>query len=266
MSDDKPTSRFFQFPIRAIRLSGGISHVDPLEREEVFDRAIGYAITYIADHTDPDEEAAERMAERFFEANEIEESGCEDQRHFAVACETLGLCRPKLDAGFISQCRTHYASVEEIPGSNLYVRIREDLMREFRQSWDFRDSAILCGVYAGIGKAKYQRLDCNRIRALAMGFASVRELRQYGHGIPELTDRQLRYTLGKLEKRGLFQKVTSDLRNFYYSNRLSKSELIAEIAQLVASKSRHSANVNETRMNIMAKAEELRAAARKLVK
>ncbi|MFN9248668.1 MAG: hypothetical protein ACK6DS_16515 [Planctomycetota bacterium] len=243
-------------------MSEGLNQVDPCKREAVYNRAIWYAIAHLADHADIERQAAESMAATCHAVKGFDVSEGEGQRRFKAACEALCVNVTKIDDDVVSICRANHAEVEKIPGSNLRVRVRADLRWDFRESWDFRDSAILCGVYAGIGDARFRRLDCNRIRALAMGFSSVKELQQYGQGIPELTDRQVRYTLRRLEMRGLFQRATPDLRNFYYSHRLNQEELDNEIAQMAARKRKQRPSVKERQKAIMAQIEELRAGKR----
>jgi hypothetical protein len=241
--------------------------MDEVTREQAEDRftgAIRYAAWQLAIDLKPDEERLDVLADAYLAGHDADDADDADVRALGAACEVLGIKPHRLSKKLAMSYRYSWDCIERIPGAGLLVRVRSDLMWEFRDSWAFRDAAILCGVYAGVGDAAYKRLDCNRIRTLAMGFASAAELKEHGAELnyqlvngqkTKLTDRQVRHTLSQLERRKLFQRATPDGRHTYYSHRLSEQEMISALAQLVVKRKRR--ETDRKRAAILFEAEQL---------
>jgi hypothetical protein len=233
--------KYFQCPIRALRVNCRLDEVTREQAAEVFASAICYSISQLAkDLQEADDARLDIMADIYLSKHEVSDDDFEDADVLAVAaaCEVLGTNFDLLSNETVNAVNYSWERIEKRPGSNTLVRIRADLMHEFQYSWEFRDAAILCGVFAGVGDSPYRQLTCDRIRTLAMGFASGAELRQHGAKLPLLTDRQVRHTLGKLEARKLFQCGTPDWRHVYYTHRLSEQELISALAKKLANRKR----------------------------
>lgn len=260
--NSKPEETYFQFPIRALRVNCRLDMVTREQASNIFDDAMSYSIAQLASEilSDADERYT-GMASKYLARHPSSESEEESDSVLALAaaCEVLKVhVTAPLSEKMVESYRYTWERIERVPGSNLLVRVRRDLMWHFRNEWDFRDAVILCGVYAGVGNETYRKLTCDRIRTLAMGFASVAELKRHGPRLRTLTDRQVRHTLGRLERRGLFQCATPDGRHKYYSHRLSEQELIGALAQHVAKRERR--KIDTKRAAILAQAQALMAA------
>jgi hypothetical protein len=256
--DYKCKDTYFQFPIRALRVNCRLDEVSRELAYRVIEDAKYCAIAELASDLENDERI-DALAESYFKRY-----GCSDDASFenddllhsiAAACTVLKVNLGKLGGGKVDHIRETWTEIMELPGSNVLVRVRADLMSEFRDSWEFRDAAILCGVYAGVGNASFKKLSCDRIRTLAMGFASNQELLDHGVGLLRLSDRQVRISLSNLANRGLFQFASPDKRHNYYSNRLSEQELITELAKVWATKKQNKTNAK--REAILAQAQQL---------
>lgn len=251
----KQTGRYFQFPIKALRVSCGLDAVTREQAFDVFDDAMGYSITALAGELQHDERL-DVLADAYFARHPCKPPKDEENeavRAVAAACEVLGVA-VSLSKAHVKAYADSWQRIERIPGAGLLVRVRADLMWEFRDSWAFRDAAILIGVYAGVGDATYRQLTYERIQTLGLGFASGAELKQHGP-VNWLTDRQVGYTLSRLEQRGLFQCATPDGRHKFYSHRLNEPEMVEVLAQRVAKRARR--NADTKRAAIQARAREI---------
>jgi hypothetical protein len=228
------------------------------QAEQVFGDAMRYALwVRTFDYAHDADYSVMGMASKYLDCHPCEDSDDAEEEVVlaaAAACEVLNV-KVSLSKKLVTQWGETWQRIEKIPGSNLLVRVRADLMWEMRNSWAFRESAILCGVYSGVADAAYKRMDCNRIRTLAMGFASAAELQKHGARLPMLSDRQMRWTLGKLEERKLFQCASPDGRFSYYSHRLNEQELCGALAQLVVKRKRR--ETDRKRAAILAQAEQI---------
>ena len=257
--NSKRDGKFFQFPIRALRVGCGLDDVTREQASGVFGDAMDYSITALAGELQHDERL-DVLADAYFARHPCKPPKDEENeavQAVAAACEVLGVA-VSLSKAHVKAYADSWQRIERIPGAGLLVRVRADLMWEFRDSWAFRDAAILIGVYAAVGDATYKRVTAERIRTLAMGFASGAELKQYGARLPKLTERKVRWTVGKLERRGLFQSATPTKRCTYYSHRLSESEFIEVLA--MREKESIQRKTDTKRAAILARAQELLAA------
>jgi hypothetical protein len=260
MSNSKREGKYFQFPIKALRVGCGLDAVTREQAFDVFNGAIEYSIMALASELQNDERldvlAAAYLERHPCKASKDEEN--ESVQALAAACEVLGVV-VSLSKSHVKAYGDSWQRIESIPGEGLLVRVRADLMWEFRNSWAFRDAALLCGVYSGVGgKVPYKRVTAERIRTLAMGFASGAEREQHGAKLPMLTERKVRWTLGKLERRGLFQSATPTKRCTYYSHRLSERDFIEVLA--MREKESIQRKTDTKRAAILARAQELLAA------
>jgi hypothetical protein len=254
--NSKRDGKYFQFPIRALRVGCRLDTVTRQQAFQVFDDAIEYAAWQLAIDLKPDdEERLDVLADAYLARHDADDADDADVRAVAAACEVLGIKPSRLSKKTVRQFRDSWQTIQRIPGAGLLVRVRSDLMWEFRDSWAFRDAAILCGVYAGIGDATYRQLTYERIQILALGYASGAELKQHSARLPMISERMMAYWLGKLERRGLFQCATPNGKFKFYSHRLSESEMVEVLAQHVAKRARR--NDDTKRAAIQARAREI---------
>lgn len=243
--DSKKSSRFFQFPIRALRVDCSLLEVDRKQAWLIFDDAIDFAIAEKARKIrELPEDRIVSLAKLYTESSEIDSataskilSGGHEFLSFAAALAQIGIRLRRLDNSFIKRCSEFRERILATPGSNLQVRVSTTRMFDFRDSWSFREAAVLCAIYAGVGRAPAKILSRQRIRALAMGFSSVSELEELGNGLPLLTDRQIRSTVAKLESLRYFQRGSIDKRNYYYSHRMNREDMNWYLARKLARKS-----------------------------
>jgi hypothetical protein len=261
--NSKREGKYFQFPIKALRVGCGLDAVTREQAADVFEAAIGWSIMHRASKLETDEQLDE-LADAYLAVNDATDSDNEAVRAVAASLEKHRVHVKCLSKATVKAYGDSWKRIERIPGAGLLVRVRTNLMFEMRDTWSFRDAAILCGVYAGVGgKVNYKRVTAERIRTLASGFASGAELcnaelTQHGAQMPMLTDRQVRWTLGKLERRGFFQSATPTRRCTYYSHRLSEREFIEVLA--MREKESIQRKTDTKRAAILARAQELLAA------
>ena len=255
LMNSKQNGGYFQFPIRALRVGCGLDDVTREQAFDVFDTAIEYAAWQLAIDLKPDDERLDVLADAYLAGHDADDADDDDVRAVAAACEVLNIKPKRLSKKTVRLFRDSWQRIERIPGAGLLVRLRRDLMWEFRDSWAFRDAALLCGVYAGVGDATYRQLTYERIQTLALGFASGAELKGHGAELPMLSERMMRHWLGKLERRGLFRSECPDGRHKFYSHRLSEPEMFEVMAQHLAKRARR--NADTKRAAIQARAKEI---------
>jgi hypothetical protein len=256
--NSKQNGGYFQFPIRTLRVGCRLDAVTREQACQVFGDALKYALwVRTVDYAHDADESVMAMASKYLDRYPCEDSDdAEDETVWAAAaaCEVLNV-KVSLSKKWVEQWGETWQRIEKIPGSNMLVRVRRDLMWEFRDSWAFRDAALLCGVFAGIGNAKYRQLTYERIQTLASGYASDAELKQHGpRMLPMLSTRMVSHWLGKLQQRGLFQAETPNGRHRFYSHSLSGVDFIEVMAQRVAKRGRRAA---DGRAAIQARAKEI---------
>lgn len=261
--NSKREGRFFQFPIRALRVGCRLDAVTREQAEQVFGDAMRYALwVRTFDYAHDADYSVMGMASKYLDCHPCEDSDdAEDEAVLAAAaaCEVLGV-KVSLSKKLVTQWGETWQRIEKIPGSNMLVRVRRDLMWEFRDSWAFRDAALLCGLFAGIGNATYRQLTYERIQILALGYASGAEFKQYGPRIIErgmlLSDRQVAYTLSRLEERGLFRSASPNGKHKFYAHagRMSEQEFISALAHRVAKRERRKADNKRAAIQAQAQA------------
>lgn len=223
--------KYFQFPIAALRTIGTrkkkscLLNVDRDEANKNLDSIIEFCVVdagrkFVARHNS---DAVENMIRRQVESCGYKLDGSEHAMHVVVGLDVCGV-----QHGSASITRTTYFDrCHWIQGlsSSKQVRLRADLLWDYRASkndWTWREFAILCGVYAGIGRHSSQRLSFEYIGALASGYSRLQDAKQN----VELPARHLiRYTVQALERRGLFTSLSPNRRHVYYSNNLDVSGL-----------------------------------------
>lgn len=119
------------------------------------------------------------------------------------------------------------------------VRIRTDLWwKTFTPESDsapisFREFAVLCAVYAGIGSKPYSKLSHKYLRIRAAGYVTwedfIRNQKLTSPNSIFLSARQIRTTLDALEANHFFAKFTYNRGECFYSNKSTHSELSSMI-------------------------------------
>lgn len=144
----------------------------------------------------------------------------DDQRYQVAGDITLGL--------IIREPSEEFSLIKKLerPGGKKLARIKLNLALEARDSdhWTWRDFAILCGVYAGIGARKQSQLSFEYIGILASGYSSKDNLLAYSK-IKAPSRHIVRYSVRKLAARNLFAYACPDVRHNYYANSCSSEGL-----------------------------------------
>jgi hypothetical protein len=121
-------------------------------------------------------------------------------------------------------------------GLSSFVRIRHDLFFDcLKGEFNYRDFAVLCSIYAVIGSKEYPVIITRkRIIAGALGYKSpslmtIQALSERQDKEQPLTEKQLRLTLDNLEGRNLIMRVQASPRKVYFSNRMTRREMMEKI-------------------------------------
>lgn len=227
---------FFQFPVAAIYTGKHPDHVTDDEQHRYVQRIINYCLHSLA------ESANDR------DVGEVEET--------AVGyCERMGLPRPKsrahqrayhaavtLDINFPSASildllPRDYNEIASRAYGNKQVRIRSDLLWSANNhEFSWREFSILCGVLAGVGAKPFHRLSFDYIATMSYGVSNFGERGQLIGDDCQLTRRQVRYTIEKLDRRNIFRRASPDGRRMYYTVRMAQDELMNALAKSLAAK------------------------------
>lgn len=137
---------------------------------------------------------------------------------------------------------------EQIYGRNPEVRIRSDIFWDaFEDRLPYRLFAVLSAIYSALGNKPVMWISRSLIRCRTLGYkseaifrAEFRNCKKRSHDQAEpLTERQLRDALDILEERGFIRRLFyKPSQRTYFTNRLSREELIAEVAKIEAEKFR----------------------------
>ncbi|KLU02972.1 hypothetical protein RISK_004942 [Rhodopirellula islandica] len=227
------SDKYFQFPLAAIRLNKNLNDVDDDLRQFTIAQIVDYCLQVTADNAhdrDPDE--VEDVAEAYHEEHPgTEKPKSREVQRIFWAAEVLGVAiqspinRPAMRA--IQQ------KIDNVPGGRRMVRVRADLLWDARDSkrWCWRDFAILCAIYAGVGDRDRHRLSFDFINTMANGCSNAGELARGVHSDLLLTRRQVRSTIESLDSRKLYVRASLDGRRMWYSNRMSQPELMESLVE-----------------------------------
>lgn len=223
---------FFQFPVAALHHDKAVSDVTRKEMVNRISEIISYCIVDIGKGI-----VAEKPADDVFEIalrySKPKNLPCKTDKDRIVFCGAEQLNVTVSEAGWNYRSEV-YEKIKGKPFGRCLVRLRSDLLWDAlnNEGWgDWRDFAVLCGIYAGIGAYKRQKLTRDRIGALSLGFNGQRERDAFNATALQMTDRQTRRTIENLRQRGLFVVASPNGRHNFYSNRLTIENLIGDLGQ-----------------------------------
>lgn len=239
------SDRYFQFPIRCLRLDKRICDVTTEEKKDAINGIIRWCLADLASKAD--EEEAWKIAETTIDRQpNVEDDGEFSTASLLWAASTLQIT---LGGGDLTVCQAAQARIDSRKGGNLQIRLRADLMWDAKKSWPWRDFATLCGIYAGIGSNRMRSLTMDGIGATAMGFNGQRERDVHDAKLLQLTVEQTKNDVRKLHGRGFFTKASANGRNYWYSHRMSAEELDNALVEMHSTKkTRDSANSRTRRI------------------
>lgn len=224
---------FFQFPIGAIKFPK--FKITEVLRDAVVTRLqalIGYCVvTEGRKLLESDRDNAEEAAERC----DVEaENDSDNELIVRAGCGLLNVRPGTLDWEYWYR---HWSIVDRLcsNGSTQYVRVRNDLIwniiKDDQKQLTWRQFSNLCAVYSVIGGHQMTCVSYERIGAMAMGYNSVMARDADKAGKFQLTTRQTAWTVKQLEDERFFVSASPNGRHNFYSNRLSKDELISALIE-----------------------------------
>lgn len=227
MSNQEKCRSYFQFPLSALRIGSNVAHVTNRIKEKRMHEIVRWALFDVA------KKLRERTPEN--EIIAIALKAIERQRNYGeehardtstwnpfilAAAATLNV-----DLGTSEVSERSVSQYER----GMLVRMRTDIFWDALKEWSWREFAVLAAVYGCIGNEDLAQLTYERINFAALGYSSKK------HSSPTqqvqlLSSEQIKYTVGKLCKRGFFIQVLPDRRHMYYSNNLSLDDAISLLA------------------------------------
>ncbi|MBV6500077.1 MAG: hypothetical protein CJBNEKGG_02545 [Prosthecobacter sp.] len=118
---------------------------------------------------------------------------------------------------------------------NPQVRVRQDIWKNTfdaetsKHQLSFKEFAVLCAIYAAIGKKSYAKISHDYIRCLASGHVNFSEFISRDSepctDSLHLSKRQVRKIIDDLEANRFFSKFTYNRGECFYSNRLMRAAL-----------------------------------------
>lgn len=237
-------SKFFQFPIGCLHTGTRADLIEDDAKPWLFRRMIFHACDYagqIMVKRKMEEWAQERAQEEaekreyqwaldyIEEYGEIPETLVQQIIGAMITGVTLGG-----EPGKIARGQKDYTILPEF--GRRYVRVKAEFVWDIRDnpSWKWREFAVLCAIYAGIGTKPFTILSYDQIAAMAQGYNGIREFADQKKEPERMTNRQVQWTVKKLLSKGFFTMVCPDRRKNYYSNRLSQKELVTAVARSIA--------------------------------
>ncbi len=149
-------------------------------------------------------------------------------------------------------------------GRDAVCRLRDDLLFKARDGgMKWRDFSTLAAVYSIIGGKPFPvLLYRSQIRARQLGFKSAAIMESVIADRPDLgpplTEKQIRYTLDSLECAGWFARVQGSKRKVYFSNRLTREQMIEGLEKSAKAQGRAKLHRRQD-AGIMARLQELKS-------
>lgn len=232
--NDTTCKKYFQFPLKALRLAGKpIDTVADDDGRRIIGNIIDYSVWQVgSDYWNADSKQAEILANEHASTNPDDvEMDSENAVIVLAGAQVLGVQWSNgLQEQFIPGIQKNHETITKIPGGNTLVRIRADLLWSAKDHWNWREFTTLAAVYAGIGRNEMKRLTFDRIGAMAMGFSGQRERDGFNAKAMQLTDRRTKTTVEKLERRKLFVRASANGRHVFYSHRMKLDDMLTRLA------------------------------------
>lgn len=246
---------YFQFPIHVLYHGKPLDKVSQVEKEVALRRIMYVTFRAVGGKLMETTKDAHDVAEREAERSDYERwFNVDDDEHVEVVLGAMAFGVTVPPPGYWPKGTLpppDYWPKGALPpkdfGSRL-VRLRTDLLWDYLKNpvAPFRDLAVLCAIYAGIGKKAYARLSYEQIRCMALGFNGIKEYEEKteeGREDNRLTIRQTQYTVRSLYDRGLFVRVCPNKRHIYYSHKMSAPDLTQAVVKRVATNKAKRASV-----------------------
>lgn len=235
--------KYFQFPIHALWFGKPLDKVEHEEKCEALQSITVLTVRTVGAKLMQTTEHSHDIALRESEQSGYSWFDVDNDEHVKAV---LGAMSVNVKIGNPSRWPKRSLPPKDF-GSRL-VRLRTDLLWDYHNNpvAPFRDLAVLCAIYAGIGKKAYARLSYEQIRCMALGFNGIKEYEEETGRSREdnrLTIRQTQYTVRSLYDRGLFVRVCPNKRHIYYSHKMSAPDLTQAVVKRVATNKAKRASV-----------------------
>jgi hypothetical protein len=229
--DDK----YFQFPISALQMKKPLEKVTTEQMVEVANTIIEYSVVEAgkAFKRTKNEDVIEAVLK---ESEHCLEDVDELSEHKKDLILGFRVCNVSLNGGRVSDetFKKNWELLKFRKGGEKQLRLRNDIVWDVKNQISdlkWRDFAILCAVYAGIGAASTTRLSFEYIGCMSLGYSSKEKLKA-AHMQQLIPKRHtVRYTVRKLADRGFFTYLSPNKRHNYYSNSTSAKGLVNVIVE-----------------------------------
>lgn len=223
---------YFTFPVSVLRIKCHAKEMIESDFHGILHDAKNYSIGYmmgVASESETDVWAI--AAEELDNQPNVDDIDDQETAEMLWAARTIGVELPYIEPGFYVE---HRHEVDAIPGGATRVRLRSDLFWDALLNSRFTpvEFFTLCAVYAGIGDRPMKKLYRQHLVALSAGYSSQKELSGLGYHDRTLTESQLRYSMDRMEARGFFARIPANRRQTWYSNSMSLTDLVAEVARI----------------------------------
>jgi hypothetical protein len=170
-----------------------------------------------------------------------------DRTHLELAYGNKLIVITGGDAVMAAECRDrcagHVHQYERKHGRDAVCRMRRDLLFSVRDGgMTWRDFSTLAAVYSIIGGKPFPVLvHRSMIQARGLGYKSPSIMQAEIAGrddVSPLTEKQIRLTLDSLECAGWFARVQASARKVYFSNRMTRDDMIAHLEKSATAQGR----------------------------
>ena len=225
---------FFQFPIGALRIGEPLDAVGQDVASGRINAIIDFCLLNVGRSLlDDNPDRYGHILDRVCASDGIDETRLsDDQLLLYVAADVLNVSFPSPPAYRPAMDRYREINSLAKASGKTQVRLRANLLWDARDGqFTWRELAVLCGIYAGVGAAQAKRLSYARISTLSVGYDNREALKGSDAEEYELSPKRMRATVAKLHQRGLFVAACPNGRHRWYSNRLSMDGLIDYLAE-----------------------------------
>lgn len=234
------SKKFFRFPLRCLKLDKSLHEVTEKDRLVVLSRCLNLHLHHAMKKIDPEgdhiaEAADEEAAENDYTTTNSEWS--DDEIRLLYASKLSGVRHGQKHLPTL--LRQIEKAVAEF-GSGSFVVVPAELFWEAVRTWNFREFAVLCSVWAAIGQATYRRVSFDKIIRGSLGYGKADDYAKLLNQVQPLTRQQVRATVDRLERRKFFSRCPVNRRHTAYSKRLGLTELIHAVAERNAKRSQPS--------------------------
>lgn len=225
------SSKYFRFPLRCLKLDKSLHEIAKQDREIVVNRCIHTHLTHAMKDVDTDEVFVIEHAEQYAEEHNYTTTNrdwSDDEIKLLYASRLSGVNHgQKHLPTLLRQIEKDAAAF----GSGSFVVMPQELFWESVRTWNFREFAVLCSVWAAIGQATYRRVSFDKIIRGSLGYGKADDYAKLPKQVQPLTRQQVRATVDRLERRKFFSRCPVNRRHTAYSKKLGLTELQRAIAE-----------------------------------